>query len=159
MADAMEKYKGQTIKQAQYLLNYMGFDVYDGNVPDGKFGVKTSSAIIIIQWAAGIEMTGKVDDGRTIAALRGLVSKGVTREIIMNMAWSPEPSGAVWVPKKTLVSSFGDYENGKMGTSKMTYLPSGAGSNGKPGTYLLPVVAVAWARMDPTTGTGTTPRR
>ena len=77
VADAIDKYKGQPTKQAQFLLNYMNFNV----AVDGRMNQEALNAILMIQFCSGIRITGMIDI-ETLDAIRNYVAAGFTADRI-----------------------------------------------------------------------------
>jgi len=121
----------QNRRLAQHLLHTIGFDV-GGATPTGELCVRSTSAIIMVQWAAGISVTGEAD-ARTLEVLMVYTLLNVNRGHIMEAAtpWENQQ------PER--VGNSGFY------TGSLTRLPNTRNDRGD-GT-IQPVVAVAWARM------------
>lgn len=119
------------VQRSQFLLSNMGFDVYDKK-PDGKMGVKTSSAVILVQSYAGIKITGRVDD-QLLTKLEEYTSQGVHRLTILGKNWKTKD----WENTPAIKQDNGQY------TGELTRLPVNDGRD----AFAQPVVAIAWARL------------
>ena len=129
-------------QQAQYYLNRMGFDVGSPNkgTPDGVMGVKSSSALIMTQWIAGIQITGDADE-YTLKILKYLVEHGFTYEIIDLFA------GEKWKPEKPTIDKVNDAtKNGHydpLTDYRFARVPDSKGND----SYLDVNAAVSWSML------------
>ena len=127
-----------TNQQAQYYLNNMGFDIGGLNKgkPDGVMGVKSSSALIMTQWFAGVNVTGEVDE-YTLKILKYLVEHGFTYDIICSFV------NETWKPEKSTTDTSNPKNNGNLAKENLTRLPTASGGNAIDETN----TAIAWSML------------
>ena len=129
-------------QQAQYYLNKMGFDVgsFNKGTPDGVMGVRSSSALLMVQWISGMQITGEVDKD-TLKILKYLIEHGLTYEMIDDFA------GEKWTPEKPKIDKVKEATNNghydPETDMRFARVPGSGGSN----SYLEDNAAVSWSML------------
>jgi len=133
-------YKNNDKEQAQYLLNHMGFEVYDTKEPKGQMGVGATSAVILFQKYSRLQVTGSID-GVTLQKLKESTLNGVNRIRIIgsfkdasgkyNLEPADKPNG-------------NNYENGYY-TGDLARIPNTKSGDTYGDGKLQSGIAVAWA--------------
>ncbi|WP_432663961.1 PAAR-like protein [Wukongibacter baidiensis] len=121
------------VKKAQYYLEVMGFDI--GGI-DGIMGVKSSSALVILQSYIDREnVTGEVNV-LTIEKLKSLAESGVTYSSIKTTYIDN------WSPRSATISKVRE-KNGHLEKENMVRIPTKGGGN----AYAEKESVISWAMM------------